>query len=495
MAGNITFNDVADTVEASGVFVEPQQVQRKITPSIQPQKILLIGQYDSSKSPTDDVPVLLDNANDAKTKYGRGSMLALMAEAAFKTCGAIPVYACPVADDGSGVDATGTITFATNASSSGTWPFYIGNKKVTVAVTTGDTPTEQGDALVAAVGADLDLPVTASNSSGAVTLTSKWPGASANGITIKKNLGRTDEAGNPGGTTATIVAMSSGANDPDISTALENFGDVQFTQLVIPYTDDTTYAAVATKGTELYGPSVKKPFMAYNGHVGTKSALTTLAGNRNSKFFSVFPVPGSASLNFVIGAQVAGAAARSAQQDPGRPGRGISLVGIGKPTEIWDYNDRNDMVKLGISTYKLASDDTVQIEDLCTTYTTENSIAVSTWRFVSTMTNIFNKIYQLDATFSLPPFDNCIVVDDASITAKPYAVRPKTALAYVIGLIDYWTEQAWTKDRDATVKGSSAEIDSSNPTRINVLVADTIAAGGRIMAVSYQWDFNPPSVD
>lgn len=492
----ISFEEIDPTVEASGVFVEPQNVVRKLTPAIQPQKILLIGQYDPAKtSVVDDVPVLIDSLADAKTKFGRGSMLAIMAEAVFKTCGAVPVYAAPVAEDGSAVAATGTITFATNASSSGTWFFYIANKLVKVSVTSGDTPTEQGDALVAAIGANLDLPVSASNSSGTVTVTSKWKGLSANGITIAKNLGRTDADKNPGGTTATIVAMASGATDPDISTALENFGDVQYTQLVIPFEDDTTYGAVATKGTELYGPSAKKPFMAYSGSVKTKSALTTLAAARNSKFFSVFSVPGSKSLPVEIGAEVAGAMARSAQLDPARPGRGIALPGIGKPSEAWDYSDRNDMVKLGISTFKLTADEVVETEDLCTTYTTENSIEVTAWRFVSTLTNIFNKIYQLNSTFSLPPFDNCIVVDNNSTTTKGYAVRPNTVLAYAVQLVDYWTEQAWTKNRDAVVAALSAEIDGSNPGRINLLIPDVIAAGGRIFAVKYEWDFNPPEVD
>jgi phage tail sheath gpL-like len=495
---DITYNEVDSTYEASGVFVEPEKVQRKLTPAIQPQKILIFGQYNSGKSPTDDTPELVQSLDSAKTKYGRGSMLAIMIEAALKTCGAVPIYACPIADDGSGVAASGTITFATTATASGTFYFYIAGRKVSVSVTTGDGPDDVATACAAAINALPDLPVSAAvNGSTAeqVDITAKWDGVTGNGITIKANLGASDADYAPGGTTATIAAMSSGANDPDISTALENFGDTQYTQLVIPYNDDTTYGAVATKGTELYRASVKKPFMAYNGSVALKSALTTLAAARNSKFFSVVPVPGSNTPYFEIGAEAAGAAARSAQLDPGRPGKKTALPGILPPSEAWDYTDRNDLVKLGISTTIVDGQGVVYIEDLCTTYTTENSIEVSAWRFVSTMTNIFNKIYQLDSVFALPPFDNCVVVDDASTTSKAYAVRPKTVKAYMVQLVDFWVDQAWSKNRDQIVAALVAEIDGVNPGRINTLVPDVIAAGGRIFAVKYEWDFNAPQVD
>jgi len=87
----------------------------------------LIGQYNSGESPTDDVPQQLLSVADAQDRYGRGSMLATLAEAAFRS-GAIgyEVYALPVADaaasDASDADieVSGTATRPKSATQSRT---------------------------------------------------------------------------------------------------------------------------------------------------------------------------------------------------------------------------------------------------------------------------------------------------------------------------------------------------------------------------------------
>jgi phage tail sheath gpL-like len=52
-----------------------------------------------------------------------------------------------------------------------------------------------------------------------------------------------------------------------------------------------------------------------------------------------------------------------------------------------------------------------------------------------------------------------------------------------------WIPQAWSKNRDFIVEGIQAEINASNPGRIDVLIPDVLAVGLRIIAVKYQWSF------
>ncbi len=173
----ITFNLVPSNAAASAVFVEQEAVSRGgVTPLI-PHKIIIPGQYNSGKSPTVNTPQLILTKDDAWDRYGRGSHLAAMLGKALDKSGGVPVYALPLADDGSAVAATGTLAVSVTTAVAGTLAIYIGGVKVSVAVSAGDADTVIGDAIAAAINANLDLPVTAVNATATVTLTVRWDGA------------------------------------------------------------------------------------------------------------------------------------------------------------------------------------------------------------------------------------------------------------------------------------------------------------------------------
>ena len=159
-------------------------------------------------------------------------------------------------------------------------------------------------------------------------------------------------------------------------------------------------------------------------------------------------------------------------------------------TKGWTYTMRNAAVIAGGGTTITGSDDGVAIEDLVTTLTTDTlGNLEDAWRFVETVYNIQTKIFQLDTTFSASPFTRAVVVDDDSVTAKAYAIRPKTVKAFAVQLVDNWIAEGWSRERDAIVGGIVAEIDAGNAGRINLLVPDVIAAGLKIVAVKYEWSF------
>lgn len=121
-----------------------------------------------------------------------------------------------VSDNGSGVAATGSIAFTASSPAAGTFYVTVGSytkNRYAITTTTSSTATTIGDALVAAITADNNSPVTASNSTGTVTFAAKNKGTEGNNIGLKvESL--------PSGVTVTVTAFSSGATDPVLTGVL-----------------------------------------------------------------------------------------------------------------------------------------------------------------------------------------------------------------------------------------------------------------------------------
>src|SRR5258707_1353714 len=90
----------------------------------------------------------------------------------------------------------------------------------------------------------------------------------------------------PAGLTCTITAMSGGATNPTLTTALGNLGNMSFDFIACPYTDPTSLTAVSgllndTTGrwswqSQLYGHSI-------SAFAGTFAAQTTLGLTQNNQ--------------------------------------------------------------------------------------------------------------------------------------------------------------------------------------------------------------------
>lgn len=488
---SIGFNTVPSNAIASGVFIEPEY-KRSGPPGPIPQRIALLGNYLTSKSPTNNQAQAITSADEAASLYGRGSMLHRMARRLFAAigAGAVLVDAFPLAA-GTGA-STGTITVTGPATSAGTIALYIAGERVTVAVANADAQNTIATAIAAAINANLDLPVTASPSANVVTLTARNAGLAANQITVRQDIGSGDASAEPTGLTVVIVAMSGGSANPSIATALENFGGTFYTWVVCPYNEDASLDLLEAAGAARIDPAIKRPFAGVVGYTDTRANFLTWLDSRNSPWTTAVPVEGSPDHPAEIAAAAVGSCALSAQSEPARPFKTLPLPGITAGSAApWTYAQKNAVEAAGGSvTYPDASG-IIRIHDLLTTYVTNALGAVDeSWRYTVTITNVQAKIYSLDQLFLSAPFDRAVVVDDAAVTGKEFAVSPKRVKAYIIDLIDsQWIPEAWSKERDAIVAGIVAEINASNPGRIDVLIPDIIAVGLRIMAVKYQWSF------
>lgn len=494
---SISFDGVPSNAAASAVFVEQQGRAVGFGSLLIEHRLVLLGQYNSGKTPTANVPALLSSAADADTLYGRGSMLALMAKKAFALDPNLKIYAVPLADAGTGVAAVGSIQVTHAPSAAGTIALFIGGQKVAVAVAADDTVNEVSAAIEAAIDAALDLPVTASVSTDTVTLTAKWAGVTGNDIRIQFDLDTGDAAAEPAGVTTTVVDMATGANNPDPTTALAGLGDTWYTVIANPYQDATAITAIEAAAVARSAAGVKKPFMAVFGYNGTKANFQTAVTARNSPFASWVPVEDSPNLPLEIAASAGALYGSRMSIQPGTPMRGRALTGIrAGAAASWTYSDQDTTVKAGGSTTKKNIDGSVSMIDFVTTYKTNAAGAVDdTYRFMNWLGNWQFKLYSLDALFNSAPFIDAIVLDDTAVSGRDYVIRPLFVEATVIKLIDQlWVDYGLTKNRDTVVAGIVAEINSGNPGRIDVSIPDVFGAGLRIIAAKVAWSFTAPVV-
>jgi phage tail sheath gpL-like len=490
----VGFTLVPSNAVASAVFVEQYNKRAGLSGLVIPQKILLIGNYLSSKTPTPNVARLITSADEAASVYGNGSMLHIMAMHAFAGSGLVPVYALPVAA-GTG-SPTGTITVTGTSGTAGTLALYIAGMRVAVTVTASLSASDTATAIAAAINAKVELPVTATALSGVVTCTAKWAGLTGNNINIAQNLNTGDLEQSPTTTALTIVAMSGGSTNSDITAALAGLGDTWYTFIANPFQDSANLTLMEAAWTARINPGVKRPFVCFYGYVGTYAAAVNLATGRNSPATTIIPVEGSPNMPLEIAAAAAGICANSAQVDPARPWRTLLLPGIRAGTGApWTYAEMNAAELTGLSTTKAQIDKSVRIHDLVTSYK-DNALGADddAWRYPETIINIAAKMYSLDNLFSGSPFDRAIVIDDNSVTSKPYAISPNRVTAFIRDLVDtLWIPEAWSRYRDSIVNSIVAEIDSTNPGRINVSLTDYPSTGLRIMAVLYNWTFGLPA--
>ncbi len=157
--------------------------------------------------------------------FGLNSMLHIMMQRIYDQSAFLEVWAVPVSDLGGGVLAAGSVKVATAPTASGVLCLYIGGERVTVGVTAGQTAAQVATAIQAAVAAIPRQYVTAAidgEDTSKVNLTALHKGECYNSIDIRHSYYRGEAL--PAGMTLTIVAMTGGTGNPDMTAAIAAHG-------------------------------------------------------------------------------------------------------------------------------------------------------------------------------------------------------------------------------------------------------------------------------
>lgn len=364
----ISYNDISSTLRLPLFWAEVDPSKAGTFANY--QRAIVFGYKLASESGDANTQVRISSADQAKSLWGRGSQIAGMFETWFANNAFSEVWAMAIDPPSAGTAATGTIAVAGPATGSGVIYLYIGGRRVSVNVVSGDADTAIAAAIATAINAMPDLPVTASATLADVTLTAKWKGLDGNAIDIRTNyLGSLGGEVMPAGVALTITAMASGAGVPDLNDAFAALGDEEFDTVVIPWTDTATLNAVDAEWDhvgsvgrwtwlrQIYG----HVYTAADGSVGT---LQTFGSARNGAHVTCWGYNSSPSPVWRRAAAYGAQAHSHILNDPARPLHTLPLNDILPAVQELRFTkgEKNSLAFDGISCAKETEDGRLQIE-------------------------------------------------------------------------------------------------------------------------------------
>ncbi|MGS1071720.1 phage tail sheath subtilisin-like domain-containing protein [Burkholderia glumae] len=458
------------------------------------QRVLVIGQITAAGNATPNVPLICGGIGDAQAAGGANSMLANMIEVYRLNDKFGEAWMLPVADAAGASAATGAITITAGPSANGTLALYIAGTLVTVPVTAGQAVADVASAIVEAVNAVSGMPVTAASQAGAVTLTAVNKGLCGNEIDIRFNYrGTSGGEVTPAGLTYTVTAMTGGATNPTLTTALANLGTTSFDFIVNPYTDAASLDSVKALLNDqtgrwsyleqLYGHS-------FGGFSGSFAQATTLGLARNNQHETILPFASSPTPSWLWASALAGQAAVSVRADPGVPLQSLPLNGVLAPTpkDRWLPSIRNTLLFDGMSTFTVADDGTVMTENIVTTYQKNaQGVADDSYLEVETMYQLVLEIRTLQAMLS-SKYARCKLADDGSRPAAgSNLVTPSTIKADIIALYNERVDAGFVQGKAAFAAALVVQKNTANPNRIDILWPGTPVNQMRTFATLVQF--------
>ncbi|MGY2158618.1 phage tail sheath subtilisin-like domain-containing protein [Pseudomonas tolaasii] len=460
----------------------------------QTQRTLIIGQITSTGNGVVNVPVLGQGVSDAQSKGGLGSMLALMTAAYKKSDNFGEVWFLPLADAEGAVAASGSLLIAGTPSGTGVISLYIAGQLLSFAVATAEPAADIASGLAALVNSSSNLPVIATANDATVKFTAKNKGATGNDIDLRLNyLGTAGGEVAPAGLTLTITAMAAGATNPVLDAALASLGDEAFDFIVSPYTDTASLNALKNllndkTGRWSYASQIYGHIFA--AQRGTLSTLATAGNARNHQHESIMGFYDSPSPAWIWAADVAGTAAVALRADPGRPLQTLTLSTVLAPPapSRFDLGERNTLLWDGISTFTVASDGTVAIENLITTYQ-KNGFGAADDSYLQVET-LFLLMYVLRAQRSLVTSKYArvkLAVDGTRFAPGSAIVTPKIIKADLIAQYGAMEYDGFVQDAKAFAKELIVEKNRANPNRVDVLWPGTLINQLRIFALLAQF--------
>ena len=478
----ISFNQIPSGSRVPFMFVEFDTSRSQQGPSVQVFNGLIIGQkLAAGTKPAEQVDLVTSEAQ-AKEYYGAGSMLAHMVAAWLQDNKVTGLSVIALDDLGGGVQATGTITATGTATAAGTLSFMVAGRRYQAGVASGDAPTAIGAAMVAAVVADADAQVTAANAVGVVTFTANHKGTLGNQIDIRVNPFSDDVL--PAGVTAPVVAMASGAGDPDISDAIAVMGEKQYNAIAQPYTDTSNLIAIETELADRWGPIRQNDGVAFTAKKDSFANLVTLGDARNSPHSSIMAVAGPTP-SWQWAANTAGVAARFGSIDPARPFQTLPLSSLlpGDDSEQFTFNERDLLLKDGIATHNVDGGGVVRVERLITTFQ-ENAFASPDTSLldVNTLMTLSFLRFDFRSTFQNKYPRHKLAGDEVRLAPGQAIITPKVAKAEAISIFRGWEDLGLVENVTQFKRDILVERNVSDPNRLDFLLPPDLVNQFRVGA-------------
>lgn len=471
---SISFNSISLNILTPGVFAEFDNSHAVQGAAILPHVALLVGQMTSAGSATANTVYQPSSPDQAVSLFGAKSQAAQMVKA-YKTVDPLTeLFVIPVADDGSGVAASGSITWTGTATEGGEISFYTGGRRTPVAVVKGDTAATLETNALAAMALQNDLPVTVAGDSGTgLDFTAVNKGTIGNQIF----LGVCQLPGEhvPAGFTVTVTAMASGATDPSYSSAVAALVEDQYNTIALGLCSATPTGLFVTELESRWGPMRAIEGQAFAAKYDTRANLTTLGNSFNSLSLTVVGAEASAllPLPWELAAATAALSAQRAQVDPARALTGAIYPGFSAAKRGTGFTraERDILLSDGISTVKAASDGRLLSERLVTTWQTNaQSIPDTSYQDLTTVRLLAALRYSLRARIS-SRFGQFKLMDDGNVIPPGQAiVTPSTIRGEVIALFQDWQDLGWVENLNQFKAELLVQRNQSDPNRIDMIL-------------------------
>lgn len=488
----VSFDNIPATIRHPILYAEVDASQAG-TP-VNDQRALLIGQKLSAGSATADEPIFVSGTDAAVTLFGAGSQLARMVSAFRANDPFTELWCLPVVEPSGGDAAAGSLAFTGPASAAGTLTIYIAGQKVSVAVASGDTATEIGDAVEAAITALTSLPVTAANTDGTVALTAKWKGSTGNDIDVRLNYrGVLGGEATPAGVGVTVTEPTSGSGAPDLSGAITAMGDEPFDFIGHCFTDSTSLDAIETElgpdtgrwawNRRLYGH-------AFTSAAGSVSTLSTLGNARNDPHASIMGITGSPTPPWEVAGAFTARAAQALINDPARPIQSLELVGVMAPAiaDRQTLSERNVLLYDGVSVAYVNSDGSVRIGRAITTYQKNAyDVADDAWLDVNTPATLWTVLRRIEQRMTSKFPRHKLANDGTRFGPGQAVVTPKVIRAEIIALYRELEFDGLVENVDAFKANLIVERNVNDPNRVDVLLPPDFVNQLRVLAIKAQF--------
>ncbi|KJS28557.1 MAG: tail protein [Desulfatitalea sp. BRH_c12] len=484
----MSFNTIPSNLRVPLAYMEFDNTRAVVGTPGMPYKILVLGQMLAAGSAAAAVPVQVTSSGQAEQLFGRGSMLAAMFAVLKAGNRYTESWAIPLADAVAGVAATGTITLTGVPTWAGVLNLYIAGKRVRITVTAAQALADIATALAAAINADTSLPVTAVAALGVVTLTARNKGECGNDIDVRVNYYQGEVL--PTGLTVTIVAMATGAANPDVSDAIAAMGDEWYQAIIMPWTDGANMTALETELADRFAGMRHIDGIAYAAYRGTHSVTGTYSDTRNSPHVTCMGTGISPMPAYLWAAAYGAQAAASFSIDPARPLQTLVMPGILPPSESvrWTLEERNLLLFDGIATHFVDDGGQVRIEHEITMYQT-NAFGVEDPSFLDATTpaTLMYLRYAWRARMA-QKFPRHKLADDGTKFGPGQAiVTPSTLRAETIALAREWEQAGLVENLEQFKQDLIVERNANDRNRVDFLVPPDLVNQLRIMAAQMQF--------
>lgn len=253
-------------------------IPARLAASNTPQKVLFVGQMTSGTATPGTLVQNIGVSGEEGALFGNHSLLAGMIRAARRMNQSTQFDALPLADNGAGVAATGSIAFTGVAASANTLTVTIGslaNYTFSIAVPAGQSAAATATAVAAAINANAYVPVSAAVATATVNLTALNKGTLANKIGIRViDLDSTQ--------TVVVTQMSGGATNPVLTTVFDPIASIRYQTVAWPNSYTKSTVTTFLDGRFNVTNNVLDG-VAYCSNTDTYSNLVTLGNGLNSK--------------------------------------------------------------------------------------------------------------------------------------------------------------------------------------------------------------------